>query len=414
MTNLRKSMNYHVEWYVDHASARRDVSVNITDGRINGIESGCVADAVDLGAAALIPGLVNAHTHLEFSLLTNPIPFTGRFTDWIRAVVGYRRANPDVAPLAIRQGIAQSIQSGTVLIGDIATTGWTAADYQAGQFEGIVFQELLGLGPERVAAQIGLAQAIAASELPVLYGLSPHAPYSAHPDLIAASMRAASQFCRPVAMHLAETEAELELLRRGTGEFREMLTEFGIWQDGLFSGRQPGDFLQALATAPRSLVIHGNYLEESDLRFIAANPQMTLVYCPRTHAAFGHPPHPWRRLLELGGAVAIGTDSRASNPDLSLFAELQFLASRHPDLCHRKLLNLGSRAGRKALLGESAESNRADFSVVAWDGGLPPNPERNLFAPGNRVIGTMIGGDWRFADESLPLPDAVRAAIGTN
>ncbi len=422
--------SYRVDWYVDGDTVRHDVTVRIANGRLQDVEAGRTADAVDLGAVALIPGLFNAHTHLEFSLLSEPIPTAGRFTDWIRAVVTYRREHPDCAPLAIRRGVAECLRSGTTLIGDIATSGWVANDYLSAGFPGVVFQELLGLGDERVAAQCELVQAIVGSrlvaedrfeesgslrhpapkgpldfdpEIPsgagwrkppgssVLFGLSPHAPYSVHPDLFRAAINAAVQFNCPLAIHLAETSAELELLADGTGEFRELLTEFGIWRDGLFGRRKPMEFLMALAECPRALVVHGNYLDDSELQFLARHPQLTLVYCPRTHAAFGHSDHPWRRVLELGGSVAIGTDSRASNPDLSVFSELQFLAARSPEISHLELLKLGSGAGQQVV-----DRGHADFCVVEWDGRSSPDPARNLFSVGNRVVGTMIGGKWRF------------------
>ena len=389
--------SYHVDWFVSGDVVRQNVTVHMADGRLMEIESGRSAAAIPLGSVALIPGLVNAHTHLEFSLLDEPIPTAGRFTDWIRSVVTHRREHPTSVSQAIRRGVQESIQSGTTLIGDIATVGWNVSDYVLNQFSGVVFQELLGLGDERVAAQGELAQSIIANEWPEsdtnLFGLSPHAPYSVRPDLLQRAVDISKVSGAPIAMHLAETPAELELLANGTGEFREMLTEFGIWRDGLFGGKSPADYLAVLAECPRSLVVHGNYLTENELHFLARNPQMTLVYCPRTHAAFGHAAHPWRRLVELGGSVAIGTDSRASNPDLSLFAELQFLATQNPDLSHLEILKLGTSNGRRALLGDIADQNHADFCVVQWDDSVTPNPEHNLFAPGNHVIGTIVDGN---------------------
>jgi len=394
---------YYVAWYVDGQAPRSDVTVWIENGRLKQIEPGCVPGAIDLGRVTMIPGLVNAHTHLEFSLLPRPIPTSGRFTDWIRAVVAYRREHPTEVGRAIHQGITEAVRSGTTLIGDIATTGWVTADYQSAGFAGVVFQELLGLGDERVALQCDVARStVAASPSPQLqYGLSPHAPYSVHPRLLDNALAIATAAACPVAMHLAETPAEMELLTDGTGEFHEMLTSFGIWRDGLFGGKRPADNLRQLAQCPRALVVHGNYLDQDELRFLAANPQMTLVYCPRTHAAFGHRDHPWQRLLALGGSVAIGTDSRASNPDLSLFAELQFLAARHPDVSHLQLLALGSEAGRRALLGHAARTDQADFCIVAGDRSGITDLVRQLFAAGNQVVGTMINGRWRFADDRL-------------
>ncbi|MDB5347458.1 MAG: S-adenosylhomocysteine deaminase [Schlesneria sp.] len=392
----RTYQSYHVDWFVNGDVVHQNVTVHIADGRLMEIESGRSAAAISLGSVALIPGLVNAHTHLEFSLLERPIPTAGRFTDWIRSVVAHRREHPTSVPEAVRRGVRESVRSGTTLIGDIATVGWSITDYVESQFAGVVFQELLGLSDERVAAQSELAQSLISKVWTEsdtnLFGLSPHAPYSVRPDLLQRAVAIAKATETPLAMHLAETPAELELLADGTGEFREMLTDFGIWRDGLFGGKTPADYLAVLAECPRSLVVHGNYLTENDLQFLARHPQMTLVYCPRTHAAFGHPPHPWRRLVELGGSVAIGTDSRASNPDLSLFAELQFVAKQHPDLSHLEILKLGTHNGRRALLGEIADQNHADFCVVQWEEGLTPDPVSNLFAAGNRIIGTIVDG----------------------
>jgi cytosine/adenosine deaminase-related metal-dependent hydrolase len=200
-------------------------------------------------------------------------------------------------------------------------------------------------------------------------------------------------------MHLAETREELELLRSGTGEFKRLLSGLGLWNEQLFcKPRRPMEYLRLLSKAPRSLVIHGNYLETDELEFIAANPQMTLVYCPRTHAAFGHAAHPWRRLMELGGRVALGTDSRASNPDLSMFGELQFLAQNHPDVSDVDLLRLGSIDGRRAL--GFAESIEADFTLIELSDSNASGSRPQLFAETNRVVGTMIRGDWCWTEDS--------------
>ena len=431
---------YRAAWFIGPNGAVPDASIVLGGGRLLEVQSSHQPNAIDLGEVAIVPGLVNAHAHLEFSLLPEPIPTTGRFTDWIRSVVKYRREHPDIVAGAIRAGIEESLRCGTTLIGDIATTGWSMNDYLDGDFSGVVFQELLGLTDERVASQLEVAQRSVAAEfqtadserrtphpnplpskargegtgkddrfgsvlnpqpstLNLHLGLSPHAPYSVHPELFRGAVELTRQSGRPLAMHLAETEAERELLAEGTGEFRELLEEFGLWREGLFGGgKRPMQYLEALAEAPAPLIVHGNYLDDAELRFLAARPHMTLVYCPRTHAAFGHREHPWRRLRELGGSVAIGTDSRASNPDLSVFAELQFLAERQPDVSHLELLVLATTNGRRALMGCVDEAvGPANFTVIRLSDPHFRDPARDLFAPENQVIGTMISGRWHFA-----------------
>ncbi len=133
----------------------------------------------------------------------------------------------------------------------------------------------------------------------------------------------------PVAMHLAESREELDLLRDGTGPFQDLLDERSMWDpQAIPLGSRPLDYLRMLADAPRALVIHGNYLDDEELAFLGANRErMSLVYCPRTHAYFFHPPYPLGRALAAGVHVALGTDSRASNPDLSLLEEMRFVCA---------------------------------------------------------------------------------------
>lgn len=397
MTPFQGIQSYHVEWFV-RQTAQSDVTVQIGGGKLLGVEPGRTADATELGSVALIDGLVNAHTHLEFSRLTSPIPPSGRFTDWIRAVIQHRSQFPDDVGASIRSGIRESIQSGTTLIGEIATRGWNKADYDDPTFRGVVFQELLGLSPERVAAQSELANSHAfASDGRLEMGLSPHAPYSTHLDLVRHAVnRAREQGCG-IAMHLAETLGELELMSQGSGEFREFLHSLGLWRDDPQQfGRSPIDYLQILAKAPRALIVHGNYLNDQELSFLASQPQMTLVYCPRTHAAFGHGPHSWLRAADLGINVALGTDSRASNPDLSLFSELQFLAAQYQKMSHVELLKYGSSNGRRALGFDAGD--RADLTLVRLSEAARRDHLPELFHPDNKVCGTMIGGCWAWRD----------------
>jgi cytosine/adenosine deaminase-related metal-dependent hydrolase len=296
---------------------------------------------------------------------------------------------------AIRSGLQESLRGGVTLLGDIATTGWSWEDYRDGP-DSVVFQELLGLTPERIAVGLASAQRHA---IHVDAGLSPHAPYSVHPDLFRHAVRLAKESNIPLAMHLAETGSERELLEHGTGEFRMLLEEFGIWRPALFGNRRWSEFLEPLSDLSHALVIHGNSLGDGDLRFLAQNPQMTLVYCPRTHAAFGHPPHPWQTLLELGGSVALGTDSRASNPDLSLWAELQYLAEKFPEMSHLELLRLATLCGARALArnrdhGSLETGKLANLLVVGPVPDDGPLLHQALITAASQITRIMQRGRW--------------------
>jgi len=172
-------------------------------------------------------------------------------------------------------------------------------------------------------------------------------------------------------MHLAESKEELELLANHSGQLVETLKSLGAWKpEAVPLGRRPLDYLRMLATAHRSLVIHGNYLASDEIDFLAAQRErVSLVYCPRTHAYFGHAFYPLAQMLAAGVRVAIGTDSRASNPDLRLLEELRHVARHHPAVSPEAILRMGTLAGAEALgiadeFGSITPGKRAVLAVV--------------------------------------------------
>jgi cytosine/adenosine deaminase-related metal-dependent hydrolase len=217
--------------------------------------------------------------------------------------------------------------------------------------------------------------------------------------LLSALVELSRKYRVAVAMHLAETREELELLHLGSGPFRELLTELGVWE-GAEDARLPYvvEYLAELAKAPRALVIHGNYLDAEEIEFLAAHRQtMSVVYCPRTHAYFGHQSYPLGRMLDAGASVALGTDSRASNPSLSVFEEMKFAAQSHPGVDKAAIVRMttlgGARAlGLEATIGTLERGKRADFAVIALGEGDASDPHELLFAPESRVVGACVGG----------------------
>jgi cytosine/adenosine deaminase-related metal-dependent hydrolase len=364
----------------------RDGVVTVREGRIVAVganESG--QRPRDLGNVALLPGLVNAHTHLEFSSLTQPLGSPGMaFPRWIEQVVAQRRAAAEKATAggsdlagkrsaAVAAGLAESRAAGVVALGEIATPGWPREAF-ASDFCGTVFLELLGLAAERVEPLMALAREHvggAGENRSLTFGLSPHAPYTVHPDLLAQACRLSTEAKIPVAMHLAESIEEIELLQSHSGDMVEVLQNLGAWLPGsLPRGRRPLDYLETLATAHRSLVIHGNFLLDDEIEFLATQRErMTVVYCPRTHAYFPHGKYPLAEMLAAGVRVALGTDSRASNPDLSILAEMRFVAQHQRSIAPAEILKLGTIHGAEALglshdFGTLAPGKRADFAIV--------------------------------------------------
>ncbi len=348
-------------------------------GRIAHITSRHVPEAVDLGNVALIPPLVNTHAHLEFSHLTSPIAPALPFPRWIDGVIACRQT-ADLSPRArIERGVNELRECGTHLVGEIATSPASVDVLADAPLRSIVFREIIGLFPDHRAVLADLRNDFTASatdDTSMLRALSPHAPYSVHPELVEALVDVAIEFDRPIAMHLAETSGELELIAHARGEFREMLERFQLWPGDLWRDRRRIlDYLTSLARAPRGLVIHGNYLDDDDIEFLAEHPQLSVVYCPRTHAYFGHGPHPLPQLLARGVNVALGTDGRCSNPDLSVWNEVLFLRQHLPSIPPETLLRMATRSGAAALgapssLGALRVGDPAQFSIIH---NLPPH-----------------------------------------
>jgi len=172
-------------------------------------------------------------------------------------------------------------------------------------------------------------------------------------------------------MHLAESREELELLQSHAGPLVELLQSLGAWHPGeLPMGLRPLDYLRQLATAERALVIHGNYLGRDEIELLGSQRErMSAVYCPRTHAYFGHEAYPLAEMLTAGVRVAVGTDSRASNSDLSLFEELRHIIQHHRGVAPADILRMGTLAGAEALgieqeFGSITPGKRAGLVVV--------------------------------------------------
>ena len=332
------------------------------------------ASVEDLGDVVLMPGLVNAHTHLEFSQCAEPLGQPGMsLPEWIQLVIASRRQQSSDAS-AVSVGLQESLRAGVTSIGEIATSPF-AFDSLTVMPELIAFQEVIGFSAGRVDSVFAeLQQRLQSKHNTGQLGISPHAPYTVHPELLAKLVTFASQQQLPVAMHLAESPEELQLLRDNAGPFRELLEERSMWDDDVFaSGLQPLDYLQVLAQSPRSLVIHGNYLLQKEIEFVAEHRgQMSLVFCPRTHAFFGHADYPLQAILDAGVNVAIGTDSRASNPDLSLLGELRYMASVFEGIPPEVILMLGTLNGAEALgmaetVGSLVPGKLANLTAIPCD-----------------------------------------------
>ncbi len=353
---------------------------------------------VDVGECAVLPGLVNAHTHLDLTGLRGKCPPGDDFTDWLRRVIRHRRdATMEQITSDIRTGLAESLRCGTTLLGDISAGGISWSSLAESPLRSVVFYELLGLTEARADPSLGLARDWLHGHRALAHcrpGLSPHAPYSVRKTLFSRTGRLALLSKIPLAVHLAESREELELLRNRQGPFVSFLKELGVWdEDGLADS--PSLVMKLCNRRNSLLFIHGNYLTPS-----ARIPRnSTIVYCPRTHAAFGHAPHPIRTFLKRGVRVAIGTDSLASNPDLDVLAEVRYLRQQRPEIPGETLLRMATLSGAEALgwadeTGSLEAGKSADLVVVplSKDGGSDPHEQ--LLRSDLPVQRVLCRGHW--------------------
>lgn len=399
---MAEPCTYTARWIVPVSSAPlANGTITIEGTTIAAVESkGVRTPGVDLGNVAIIPGLVNCHTHLDLSGARGKIPPTDpeHFTDWLKGVIAYRRSrSPEETQADIRAGLADCLRFGTTLVGDITAGGASWEAITEAKTRAVVFDELIGLKPERVdVSKREAADWMAGSETELhRRGLSPHAPYSVHSNLIVEAGHLCRVGKRPTAIHLGESRDEIELLHRRRGPFREFLESLGVWcADGLAD-----DFtfiMKIVDFRQPKLFIHMNHVAPS-----ARIPRnSTCVHCPRTHAAFGHPRHPFREFQARGVRVALGTDSLASNPDLDLLAEARFLHSIRPEVPCDELLRMATLTGAEALgwadeTGSLEPGKSADFVALP----LPDREDdvyRLIFEDGKtRERKTMFRGEWR-------------------
>ena len=395
-------------------------TVTIRGSQIAAIEPAATSGGHDdLGSVAILPGLINAHTHLEFSALMEPLGEPGMpLPEWIEQVVAWRRTavvastDPTTPCTAVQRGLSESLQCGVTALGEICTTDWTDRPFPQSPVSCTLFHEHIGLSPSRCQESLNSAgqwlsdfstrcpqrpeEPQSGQRLP---GLSPHAPYTVEMNLLESLCRLSEKSETPLAMHLAESPEELEYLATGGGAFATMLERLGASEPGA-SHREchPYDYLLRLVKTPRLLVIHGNYLNERELDLLAEHQDTAaIVYCPRTHAYFQHASYPWESVLARHIPIALGTDSRASNPNLNLFEEMRSLLGQTPGPTPQQVLQIGTLNGARALgrlheMGALLPGKLANLVVVR----LPDRPTRDpyelLFDPQSKIIRTYVRG----------------------
>jgi cytosine/adenosine deaminase-related metal-dependent hydrolase len=360
----------------------RDGWIAIANGRIEACGSGEPPPAgrtAHLGRVAIMPGLVNAHAHLELSWLRGRIPSAeGGMIGWVQRMLAARRAAAADDPIAIAAGVAEARMAGTALVGDVTNTLATAPALSASGMSAVLFYELIGFNaadPERIASE-AMRRAANVERGSVRATLAPHAPYSVSPALFRAIAREVDARGRVTSVHAGESPEEMAFLRDGRGGWRDVLESVGTWDSAWCAPAcGPIEYLDRLGVLnDRTLLVHAVQLDASELSR-AADRGATIVTCPRSNAWIGVGDPPIDRFYASRARVAVGTDSLASVADLNLFAELAAMRRLAPAVPASRLLDSATRAGAEALgfsgeLGVLATGARAELIAVDVPDGI--------------------------------------------
>jgi cytosine/adenosine deaminase-related metal-dependent hydrolase len=384
-------------------SANRVASV----GRWRDIDRENHQSIIDLGETILLPGLVNAHCHLDYTDMAG-LPPQKQFPDWIKGLLALKAAASytEYAAAWLR-GAKMLIRTGTTTVGDIEAVPellpevWSSTPLRA-----FSFLELTGVKSRRKPSEIlreASAKIRSLSSGTPSAGLSPHALYSTMPALLKQTARVARQRRWRVAMHVAESSAEQEMYVHRRGPLFDWLKNQRDMSD-CGNGTPVQEVQRCSLLGENFLAVHANYLEPADIAALAES-RSSVVHCPRSHVYFQHAPFPYKELAAAGVNVCLGTDSLASilpsrrkEPELNMFAEMQAFAAAYPDVAPEQIVRMATQAGARALgwqerVGGIFQGGMADLAAIPYAGKAGDAWEAVVHHTGD-VSATMIEGHW--------------------
>ena len=389
-------------------SGRRIAAV----GRWRDLSSRRPKETVDLGDVVLMPGLVNAHCHLDYTDMAGHFPPPQLFSDWLKLITatkaGWTRADYLASWL---NGAGMLVRTGTTTVADIEAVPELLPEvWNATPLRVFSFLELIGIKGRRQPQDIvrEAVERIAALTSPRGgIGLCPHAPYSTVPELMRLSAHITRQRRWRLATHVAESALEYEMFTRARGGMFDWLQRSGRDMSDCGLGSPIQHLERCDALSGELLAAHANYLGKHDPALLARR-KAQVVHCPRCHFYFHHDRSPLRRLLRAGVNVCLGTDSLASvykarrqHIELSLFEEMRALARNAPWLSAPKIVRMATLNGAQALgmkgrVGELAPGAFADLITLPFTGEVAHVYNGVLHHTGD-VAASMIDGQWAIA-----------------
>jgi cytosine/adenosine deaminase-related metal-dependent hydrolase len=368
-------------------------------------------EVVDMGEVVLLPGLINAHCHLDYTGMAGKISPPRSFADWIKTIVALKAewSYTEFAESWLR-GAEMLLRSGTTTVADVEAVPELLPDmWQATPLRVISFRELINLKNPRTAEQLvreTAAKCAALANSDGRIGLSPHAPYTTNGELLSVAAHEARKRGWLLTTHVAESEQETDMFMYRHGPLYDWLkTQRDMSDCGHGSPihhLERSDYL-----GNNLLAVHVNYLWRDDAATLAKYG-VSVVHCPRSHDYFRHLFFPRRELAAAGVNICLGTDSLASMkkvrgkaPELNMFAEMKRLAGNEPELAPQAILEMATINAARAIkregdLGVLRKDALADVIAIPFSGQAETVWEHIVHFEGV-VRASMIGGQWAMA-----------------
>ncbi|PWT86945.1 MAG: hypothetical protein C5B58_00590 [Acidobacteria bacterium] len=373
-------------------------------GKFSEIKMRNAGEVVDLGERVLLPGLINAHCHLDYTCLRGQIPPPKSFTDWIRAINAEKaKLSPEDYVASISEGFAEAREFGATTIANLTAFPELVAEIDP-PIRTWWFAELIDVRAPEQASRL-VDSAVESLQGTENWGLAPHAPFTTSKDLYRRCEEVVRRENILLTTHLAESREETAMFRDASGPLYEFMKSIGRPMDDCGCKTPLGSFVGAAYASPaqtgrappdRWIIAHLNELAQSDFELLErSHMKFHIAHAPRSHRYFGHSPFPFERLHRLRFNVCLGTDSLASNENLSLFAEMGAFQQRNPAIAPPKILemvtvNPALALGQQNALGRIRSGFRADLIAIPCDEGGDLFDE--IIAFDGAVDWTMVNG----------------------
>jgi len=332
---------------------------------------------IDLGEQVLLPGLINAHCHLDYSVMRKAILYQNSFTRWVSRINALKRCLGEEDYLkSIAEGFNELKKWGTTTVLNIEAFPELMSKMPAPPIRTWWFYEMIDVRHRIATEELVAGAFVFFQDRPEWlggFGLSPHAPYTASDELYRLANECARVTGMPLTTHLGESKEEDWMFREARGEFYDFLKSLGRNMDDCGHGSALSRLLEKGLVGPNWLLVHLNELSDEDFSLMQGR-KLNIVHCPESHRYFKHSLFQHKRLHDLGMNICLGTDSLASNEGLNLFAEMRAVQNAEPWMSPHEVLktvtvNAALALDRESSLGVIAPGACADMIALPFSGG---------------------------------------------